>query len=52
MIDEGFCTIEVIFDSNNKAIDYHILEMNPTFEKQIKLNETNDKVMIDVAQDN
>ncbi len=51
-IDEGFCTIEVIFDSNNKAIDYHILEMNPTFEKQIKLNETNDKVMIDVAQDN
>jgi PAS domain S-box-containing protein len=34
-IDEGFCTIEVIFDANNKPIDYRFLEINPAFEMQI-----------------
>ena len=32
-IDEGFCTIEVIFDSD-KPIDYRVLEINPVFAKQ------------------
>ncbi len=33
-IDEGFCIIEVIFDENEKPIDYRFLEVNPAFEKQ------------------
>jgi hypothetical protein len=28
-IDEGFCTIEVLFDANDKPIDYRFLEVNP-----------------------
>jgi len=27
-MDEGFCVIEVIFDENEKAIDYLFLEVN------------------------
>ena len=36
-IDEGFCIIEVIFDDNEKPIDYRFLETNPSFEKQTGL---------------
>lgn len=33
-MDEGFCTIEMIFDaSGEKAVDYRFLEINPSFEK-------------------
>lgn len=33
-IDEGFCTIEVIFDENDKPVDYLFLEVNPAFATQ------------------
>jgi PAS domain S-box-containing protein len=33
-IDEGFCTIEVLFDENDNPVDYRFLEVNPSFEKQ------------------
>ena len=33
-MDEGFCAIEVLFDQNNKCVDYRFLEVNPAFEKQ------------------
>lgn len=33
-IDEGFCTIEVLFDENDKPYDYRFLEVNPAFEQQ------------------
>src|ERR1035438_3643713 len=33
-IDEGFCTIEVLFDENRHPTDYRFLEINPAFEKQ------------------
>lgn len=36
-IDEGFCIIEMIFDENNKPLDYTFLEVNPTFERQTGL---------------
>ncbi|MDB6025223.1 MAG: multi-sensor signal transduction histidine kinase [Verrucomicrobiales bacterium] len=36
-IDEGFCVIEVLFDTNNKPYDYCFLEINPAFEKQTGL---------------
>ena len=51
-IDEGFCTIEVIFDDNNKPIDYRFLEINPAFEKQTGLIEAEGKLMRDLAPDN
>jgi PAS domain S-box-containing protein len=33
-IDEGFCVIELIFDSGGKPVDFLFLETNPAFEKQ------------------
>ncbi len=32
-MDEGYCTIEMIFDEQGKPIDYRYLEINPSFEK-------------------
>ena len=37
-MDEGYCTIEVIFDAQNKPVDYVFLEMNPAFEALTGLN--------------
>ncbi len=34
---EGFCVIEVLFDDNEKPVDYRFLEVNPAFEKQTGL---------------
>jgi len=33
-IDQGFCTIEVLFDEHGKAVDYRFLMVNPAFERQ------------------
>ena len=48
-IDEGFCIVEVIFDANNKPIDYCFLEMNPAFERQTGLHEAEGKLMRELA---
>ncbi len=50
-IDEGFCTIEVIFDDNNNPIDYRFLEINPAFEEQTGLSDAQGKLMRDLAPD-
>ena len=34
-MDEGYCIIEMIFDGNNKPIDWWFLEANPSFEHHI-----------------
>ncbi|MCC3412626.1 MULTISPECIES: PAS domain-containing protein [unclassified Microcoleus] len=36
-LDEGFCVIQILFDDNQKPIDYRFLEINPAFEKQTGL---------------
>lgn len=36
-IDEGFAIIEVIFDQENRPVDYRFLEINPMFEAQTGL---------------
>ena len=36
-IDEGFCIIEMLFDNDNRPIDYRFLETNATFERQTGL---------------
>jgi signal transduction histidine kinase len=36
-MDEGFCTIDVIFDDTGKPWDYHFVETNPAFGKQTGL---------------
>ncbi|MCP9495855.1 MAG: PAS domain-containing protein [Pyrinomonadaceae bacterium MAG19_C2-C3] len=32
-IDEGFCVVEMLFDENDKPVDYRFLEFNPSFER-------------------
>ena len=42
-IDEGFTVIEVLFDENDKPIDYRFLEVNPAFENQTGLEQATGK---------
>jgi PAS domain S-box-containing protein len=50
-MEEGFCTIEVIFDQNDKPVDYRFLEINPAFEKQTGLKDAKGKLMRELAPD-
>jgi PAS domain S-box-containing protein len=36
-IDEGFCVIEVLFDTQQRPVDYLFIEVNPAFAKQAGL---------------
>jgi PAS domain S-box-containing protein len=33
-MDEGFCILQLIFDEEQKPIDYRFIEINPAFEQQ------------------
>jgi PAS domain S-box-containing protein len=48
-IDEGFCTIEMIFDESGKPIDYRFLEVNPSFEKHTGIKDARGKRMREIA---
>ena len=48
-IDEGFCIIEMLFDKDNKPIDYRFLEVNPSFEKQTGIRNASGKRMREIA---
>ena len=36
-IDEGLCTVEILFDEQGRATDYRFLEVNPAFGRQTGL---------------
>ncbi|MBW4522001.1 MAG: PAS domain S-box protein [Scytolyngbya sp. HA4215-MV1] len=42
-MEDGFCVVELVFDENNTAIDYHFLEINPAFEQQTGLKQAEGK---------
>jgi diguanylate cyclase (GGDEF)-like protein/PAS domain S-box-containing protein len=42
-MEDGFCVIEMLFDENNKPIDYRFLETNPAFERQTGLQQAEGK---------
>jgi len=44
-IDQGFCTIEVLFDETGHAHDYRFLEINPAFARNTGLNDVIGKRM-------
>ncbi|MHB1676569.1 MAG: EAL domain-containing protein [Sulfuriferula sp.] len=48
-IDEGFCVIEMIFDDHEKAVDYHLLEVNPSYEKQSGIRDAAGKRMLELV---
>ena len=51
-IDEGFCIIEMLFDENEKPIDYIFVETNPVFEKQTGLKNAVGKRIRELAPEN
>ncbi|WP_458210226.1 PAS domain S-box protein [Haladaptatus sp. NG-SE-30] len=44
-IDEGFCVIKVLFDSDDTPVDFRFLETNPAFEEQTGLADAEGKQM-------
>ncbi len=48
-MDEGFCTIEVLFDENKKAVDYRFLEVNPAFARQTGIPNARGRRMREIA---
>lgn len=43
LINQGFCIMEIIFDPNNKPLDYKFIEFNPMFESQTGLKNAKGK---------
>ncbi len=48
-MDEGFCTIEMLFNENNKPVDYRFLDVNPAFEKQTGIPDARGRRMLQIA---
>jgi len=48
-IDEGFCTIEVLFDEREKPVDYRFLQISPSFERQTGIKNAVGRRMREIA---
>jgi PAS domain S-box-containing protein len=48
-IDEGFCTIEVLFDQDEKPVDYRFLQVSPSFERQTGIKNAVGRRMREIA---
>ena len=48
-IDEGFCVVELIFDTAGKPQDYRFVEVNPAFEKHVGLTGAVGKTIIELV---
>jgi two-component system cell cycle sensor histidine kinase/response regulator CckA len=44
-MDEGFCVVEMLYDSDGKPVDYRFVEINPAFEKHTGLQEAKGKTI-------
>ena len=50
-IDEGYCVIEMIFDTDHQPVDYRFVEINPAFEKHTGIQNARGKRMREIAPD-
>lgn len=50
-IDEGFCIFEMLFDADNRPIDYRFLELNPAFERHTGLVGANGRTARELVPD-
>ncbi|RPJ38318.1 MAG: PAS domain S-box protein, partial [Chloroflexi bacterium] len=48
-IDEGFCIIKVLFDGNEKPLDYIFLDVNPAFGRQTGISNAVGRRMREIA---
>ncbi|MET3109058.1 PAS domain S-box-containing protein [Oxalobacteraceae bacterium GrIS 2.11] len=49
-MDEGFCIIEMIYDADQKPVDWRFLEVNPAFERQNGLYHAAGKRISELAE--
>ena len=50
-IEQGFCTIEVLFDGDERPVDYRFLEVSPSFERQTGIKDGAGRRMREIAPD-
>lgn len=50
-VDEGFCVLEMIFDAQDKPLDYRFLEVNPAFERHTGLVNSVGKTVRELVPD-
>jgi PAS domain S-box-containing protein len=48
-IDQGFCVIEVLFDTQRRVRDYRFLETNPSFARLTGISDAVGRTMRDIA---
>ncbi|PSR18621.1 hypothetical protein C8255_06535 [filamentous cyanobacterium CCP3] len=48
-IDQGFCLLEVLFDANDKAIDYRFVDVNGAFEQHTGLAAAQGKTILELV---
>jgi PAS domain S-box-containing protein len=44
-IEDGFCVIEMLFDSQERPVDYRFLEVNPAFQQQTGIKDATGKTV-------
>jgi len=49
LFDQGFCVVEMLFDSNGAPVDYRFLEVNVAFERQTGLHDATGRRMRELA---
>jgi PAS domain S-box-containing protein len=50
-IDQGFCTVELQFDEQQRPVDFRFLEISPSFERQTGIKDTAGRWMREIAPD-
>lgn len=50
-MDEGFCVIDMLYDSSGKAVDYRFAEINQAFENQTGLRDALGKTIREMVPD-
>lgn len=50
-MEDGFCIIQLVFDADQKAVDYVIVEVNAAFEKQTGIQSSKGKRISEIAPD-
>ncbi len=48
-MDQGFCLVEILYDQDQKPVDYRFLEANPVFEKQTGLTNALGKTALELV---
>ncbi len=50
-IDEGFCILQVIFDGDDRPVDYRYIEINPAFERHTGLAHALGRTVTELVSD-